>query len=138
MVTDNADTESANDLGGADDMLSPMEATDSDDVLNDDGDEVVDPPEDWSGVDKFGMSAEEQRAGETLDQRLAEEEPDVVPEAVDSRDAADAAGADTVIEGSDVAEGASGVHHGQIDGAPEDGESLFPVVEDVTRRSDEP
>jgi hypothetical protein len=138
MGTDDTDTTSANDLGGADDLLSPMEATDSDDLLNADGDEVVDPPEGWSGVDKFGISADEQREGDTLDHRLAEEEPDVVPEVVDIRDADGLAGADTAIEGSDVAGGAPGVHRGQIDGAPEDGESLFPVVEDVTRRSDQP
>ncbi|WNG80892.1 hypothetical protein C6A86_022225 [Mycobacterium sp. ITM-2016-00316] len=123
MGTENIDTTSANDLGGADDLLSPMEATDSDDVRNADGDEVVDPPEDWSGADKFGMSTDEQREGDTLDHRLAEEEPDIVPE---------------VVEGSDVASGPPGVHHGQIDGVPEDGESLFPVIDDVTRRSDEP
>lgn len=95
MSTDDAAGTTANDVGGAEEMLSPMEGTDSDDLLNDDGDEVVDPPEHWSGVDKFGMSAEEQRQGESLDERLAEEVPDV----------------------------------GENDGAPEDGESLFPVVE---------
>jgi len=138
MGTEDTDTTSANDLGGADDLLSPMEATDSDDVRNADGDEVVDPPDDWSGADKFGMSTDEQRAGDTLDHRLAEEEPDVLPEVVDIRDADGLAGADKVIEGSDVASGAPGVHHGDVDASPEDGESLFPVVEDVTRRSDEP
>lgn len=140
MSTDDVDTTTANDLGGAEDMLSPMESTDSDDVLNDDGDEVVDPPEGWSGVTKFGMSAEEEREGESLDQRLAEEEPDVTADTIDERDAdadevVDAEGA---IDGSDVATSEAGVHRGQIDGAPEDGESLFPVVEDVTRKSDEP
>ena len=79
MSTDDVDT-SANDLGGAEDMLSPMESTDSDEVLNADGDEVVDPPEDWSGVTKNGMTAEEEREGESLDQRLAEEVPDVTPD----------------------------------------------------------
>ncbi|MGE0217035.1 hypothetical protein [Mycolicibacterium sp.] len=85
-------------------MLSPMEATDPDDVHNADGDEVVDPPEDWSGADKYGMSAEEQREGESLDQRLAEEEPDVTADE-------------------------PGVHRGQVSGSPEDGDSLYPVVE---------
>jgi hypothetical protein len=134
MSTDDVDGTSANDLGGADDMLSPMEATDSDDVLNDDGDEVVDPPDDWSGVTKFGMSAEDEREGESLDQRLAEEEPDVTAEAVAPPDA-DVDG-DVAIAGSDVAPADPGVHHGQVDGAPEDGESLFPVVEEVTREND--
>lgn len=77
MSTDDATGTTANDLGGSDDLLSPMEGTDSDELRNDDGDEVVDPPDDWSGVDKFGMSAEEQRQGESLDDRLAEEVPDV-------------------------------------------------------------
>ncbi len=81
---------------------------------------------------------EEQHEGDTLDHRLAEEEPDIVPEVVGARDADSPTGSDQVIEGSDVADGAPGVHHGQIDGVPEDGESLFPVVEDATRRSDEP
>lgn len=81
MSTNDAGETTANDLGGADDMLSPMEATDSDEVLNADGDEVVDPPDDWSGATKFGMSSEEERQGESLDQRLAEEVPDVTADA---------------------------------------------------------
>src|SRR6266567_2411902 len=59
MSTDDVET-SANDMGGGDDLLSPMESTDSDDLKNRDGDEVVDPPEGWSGVTKFGMTADEQ------------------------------------------------------------------------------
>ncbi|MEW5810334.1 MAG: hypothetical protein AB1925_12860 [Actinomycetota bacterium] len=106
-----------------------MEGTDSDDVHNDDGDEVVDPPEGWSGVDKFGMSAEEQRQGESLDQRLAEEVPDVDERDIDTRDAVDAAAGDQPLLGSDAASAEPGEHEGQIDGVPEDGDSLFPVVE---------
>ena len=129
MSTDDAEDTTANDVGGADDMLSPMEGTDSDDVHNDDGDEVVDPPDDWSGVTKFGMSAQEHAEGETLDQRLAEEEPDVTEAGVDPRDADVVPDDDLPIVGSDVASDDPGVHRGQIDGVPEDGESLFPVVE---------
>lgn len=129
MSTDEVGGTTTNDLGGADDMLSPMEATDSDEVHNADGDEVVDPPDDWSGADKFGMSAEEERQGETLDQRLAEEEPDVAATEIDPRSAEEAPDADPQAIGSDAAPADSGVHHGQIDGAPEDGDSLFPVVE---------
>ncbi|BBX69894.1 hypothetical protein MPSYJ_33550 [Mycolicibacterium psychrotolerans] len=129
MSTDDATGTTANDLGGADDMLSPMEGTDSDDVLNDDGDEVVDPPEHWTGADKFGMSADEQRQGESLDDRLAEEVPDVGESDIDLRDAVEVADADVPLPGTDPAPQESGVHEGQIDGAPEDGESLFPVVE---------
>ena len=57
--------------------LSPSESSDSDEVRNDDGDIVVDPPDGWSEADKFGMTAREEREGESLDDRLAEEEPDV-------------------------------------------------------------
>lgn len=128
MSTDDTGA-SANDLGGADDMLSPMEATDSDDVRNDDGDEVVDPPEDWSEATKFGVSAAEEREGESLDQRLAEEEPDVTVDDVDPRDADGVAGTDESI-GSDAGLDGPGEHHGQIDGTPEDGDSLFTVVEE--------
>ena len=126
MTTDDVET-SANDMGGGDDLLSPMESTDSDDLKNSDGDEVVDPPESWSGVTKFGMTADEQAEGESLAQRLAEEEPDVTATDVDARDAADVE--DGAYAGSDVAPPVSGVHRVQIDGVPEDGDSLFPVVE---------
>ncbi|HEY2199295.1 MAG TPA: hypothetical protein VGH69_16625, partial [Mycobacterium sp.] len=64
-----------------DDTLSPSESTDSDEVRNDDGDSVVDPPDGWSEADKFGMTAREEREGESLDDRLAEEEPDVLDDA---------------------------------------------------------
>ncbi|MCV7060470.1 hypothetical protein H7I76_07945 [Mycolicibacterium vaccae] len=86
-------------------MLSPMEATDSDEVRNADGDEVVDPPEDWVAADKFGMSSEEERQGETLDQRHARGGPRRDPDDIDP-----------------VAV------PGQIDGTPEDGDSLFPIL----------
>jgi hypothetical protein len=68
--------------------------------------EGMDPPERWEGSDRFGVSADEQRDGESLDQRLAEETADVgvdEPEVLDeddeytarpdpSREAADEAG----------------------------------------------
>ena len=52
-----------------DNPLEPAEQLDSDQVRNDDGDEVVDPPQEW-------IEAEDH---ETLDERLAEETPDVSP-----------------------------------------------------------
>lgn len=97
---------------GPGDTLDPSESTDSDEVRNDDGDIVVDPPEGWSEADKFGMTAREEREGESLDQRLTEEEPDVIPD----------------VEPPDVTPGRA--HRGQIDGTPEDGESLFEVVDE--------
>lgn len=38
--------------------------------------EAMDPPEDWVGSNSFGVTVEEQREGESLEQRLAQEEAD--------------------------------------------------------------
>ena len=91
------------------DTLDPSESTDSDEVRNDDGDIVVDPPDGWSEADKFGMTAREEREGESLEYKLSAEEPDVPPDA------------------ASPTERPTRVHRGQIDGAPEDGDSLFNV-----------
>jgi hypothetical protein len=87
---------------GPDDTLSPSESLDSDEVRNDDGDIVVDPPEQW-------IDAE---VDETLDEKLAAEVPDVTP------------------TGSPPDERPTRHTAGQIDGTPEDGESFFTVVDD--------
>lgn len=97
--------------GGPGDTLNPSESLDSDEVRNDDGDTVVDPPEDWSEANRFGVTAEEQREGESLDARLAEEEPDVIAD----------------VEPDDELPGR--LDRGQVSGTPEDGGSLFDVVE---------
>jgi hypothetical protein len=104
--------------GGPGDTLDPSESTDSDEIRNDDGDIVVDPPDDWSEADKFGMTAREEREGEPLDQRLAAEEPDVLSDVAASP--ADDADDDLPTH----------AHRGQISGTPEDGDSLFEVVDE--------
>jgi hypothetical protein len=91
--------------------LNASEGTDSDELRNDDGDIVVDPPEDWSEANRFGMTARDEREGESLDHRLAAEQPDVS----DATASAD--------------DGSRRAHRGQIDGAPEDGDSLYAVVD---------
>ena len=95
-----------------DDTLNQSESTDSDEVRNDDGDIVVDPPDNWSEADKFGMTAREEQEGEPLDDRLAAEEPDVLADPTPDQELPRRA------------------HRGQIDGAPEDGDSLFGVVDE--------
>jgi hypothetical protein len=60
----------------------------SEDTLNDRGvDDILDegysPPEKWSAGEGFGTTADEAVEGETLDQRVAQEEPDVDPYAED-------------------------------------------------------
>lgn len=47
-----------------------------DDVL----DEGYSPPEKWSAAERYGNTAEEQLEGETLEQRLAQEEPEQTEE----------------------------------------------------------
>ncbi len=73
----------------------------------------VPPDRDPSG--HFGETAWEEVHGETLDQRLAEEVPDVAADDIDPRDA-------------DATQDPS-AEPAQIDGAPEDGDSLYPVVD---------
>ena len=103
-------------MTGPDDTLDPSESTDSDELRNDDGDIVVDPPDDWSEADKFGMTAREEREGESLDARLAAEEPEVTERAAST--------------GEPDEDRPARAHRGQVDGAPEDGSSLFTVVDD--------
>lgn len=99
---------------GPGDTLNPSESTDSDELRNNDGDTVVDPPEGWSAADKFGLTPREAKEGESLDDRIAAEEADVTerpPAALEE-------------------EAGGEVHRGQVNGTPEDGDSLFEVVED--------
>ncbi len=130
---DNEPTESgtatpANDEGGVGQTLRPTDALDSDDVRNNDGDDVVDPPEGWSEADKTVDPLE----GESLDDKLAAERPDKSAADVDTADADPPA--DTTLLTDDqvdhVRSTDHGVDRGQIDGAPEDGDSFFPVVDD--------
>jgi hypothetical protein len=106
--------DSPNDTGGTDDTLRPMEALDPDDVRNDDGDDVVDPPDSWAAADHI---AEEPEGG-SLDEKLAAEEPE------QSRQASDAGVAMDQLDPED-----HGTVEGQVSGTPEDGDSIFPVVE---------
>jgi hypothetical protein len=106
--------DSPNDSGGVDDTLRPMEALDPDDVRNDDGDEVVDPPDSWSAADHIAEEPE----GESLDEKLAAEQPE-----------SSARPADEGVPMDRIDPEHHGRDEGQIDGTPEDGDSIFPVVE---------
>jgi hypothetical protein len=79
--------------------LEPDEQLDSDLIRNDDGDEVVDPPEQWI----------EAKDDESLDERLSEPISDDDLDHLDPEQ--------------------RGRDRGQIDGTPEDGDSFFDVVE---------
>lgn len=105
--------------------LTPEEQLDSDEIRNDDGDEVVDPPERW-------IEAKEE---ESLDERLSDEEPDVTDDGRDEpTEAHDSdAGGGLELESDDALDrldpDVHGRERGQIDGTPEDGDSFFTVEE---------
>lgn len=113
--------------GFDDNPLDTTESLDSDEIRNDDGDEVTDPPERWI----------EAKDGETLDERLAEEVPDVSADDSDDDDDSEAHDSDeggglTLVSDDELDRIDPSVHgreRGQIDGTPEDGESFFDIVE---------
>ena len=60
--------------------LSSAEDLDEDRLDQDPLEEGMDPPEGWSEADKHGMTPREQRESRPIDERLAEERPDVTPD----------------------------------------------------------
>jgi hypothetical protein len=105
-----------------DDMLDQSESLDSDEVRNDDGDEVVDPPDQWINADD----------NESLDQKLAAETSEDPPDDWPSQDAHDSqeGGALDVVSDDEldrIDPNEHGRERGQIDGTPEDGDSFFNV-----------
>jgi hypothetical protein len=102
--------------------LEPSESLDSDEVRNDDGDEVVDPPDRWIDPGEH----------ESLDEKLAAETSDESSDDEPSREAhdSDEGGALDVMSDDELDRidlGAHGREHGQIDGTPEDGDSFYNV-----------
>jgi Family of unknown function (DUF5709) len=90
--------------------LEDYQVEDSADTLDGaPGDDPLDrgviPPERWSAAMRFGSTASEQESGESLDQLLAEEEPDVAGESGEERpwdiaaDAADEDAGDEDVDG---------------------------------------
>lgn len=70
--------------------LEDYQVEDSTDTLDGaPGDDPLDrgviPPDRWSSAMRFGSTASEQESGESLDQLLAEEEPDITAETDDQR-----------------------------------------------------
>lgn len=63
--------------GEDDGVLEPSDSLDSDDLRADVLDTGIDAGEGYRGANRFGTTAEEERRGESLDQLLAEEEPDI-------------------------------------------------------------
>lgn len=140
---------------GPGDTLDQSESLDSDEIGVSDGDDVVTPPDHWVAADKFGTTGQEEHDGESLDQKLAEEEPDLalddeleipvaatadddltedlVDTVVDSDDEAAYLGSavrdDDAVRDASVVDGtvveSGSTHRGQIDGSPEDAGSFY-------------
>jgi Family of unknown function (DUF5709) len=68
-------------VGEDDGVLEPSDTLESDDLREDVLDTGVDAGEGYRGANRFGTTAEEERRGESLDQLLAEEEPETGTEA---------------------------------------------------------
>jgi hypothetical protein len=104
-MTEQPDIDPATDTSD-DDTLPPSEATDSDELRNDDGDATVTPPDSWQPVDEA--------INESLDDKLAAEQPDTGFQ-----------------RGTGEAERPTtgGRHRAQVSGSPEDGSSFYNVEE---------
>lgn len=69
-----------------DPTLDASESLVTDDLSADPLDVGVEPPDRWSAAERFGNTAEEAERGESLDQLLDEEEPELEPEDIDDID----------------------------------------------------
>jgi hypothetical protein len=105
-----------------DNMLDQSESLDSDEVRNDDGDEVADPPDRWIDADD----------DKSLDEKLAAEVPDNPRDGEPPSETHDSDGGGALDVVSDdeldhMDPNSYGRDKGQIDGTPEDGESFFNI-----------
>ncbi|GAA3392015.1 DUF5709 domain-containing protein [Cryptosporangium minutisporangium] len=75
-------SESRSDADGVEDdgVLDPADSLDDDDLRSDLLDRGIDAGDRYRASDRFGTTAAEQARGESLEQLLAEEEPDVSAE----------------------------------------------------------
>lgn len=79
----------SNDEPYEDPTLDASESLVTDDLGEDPLDVGVVPPNHYSAAEKFGTTADEAERGESLDQLLAEEEPELEPEDIDEYDEMD-------------------------------------------------
>jgi len=75
-MTDQPDTSYGDGPAEDDGVLEPSDSLDGDDLTADVLDTGIDAGEGYRGANRFGTTAEEERRGESLDQLLAEEEPE--------------------------------------------------------------
>ena len=83
VTEDASDKESYHGYSVDDEDQEAAEGAMSDDDLDDPLERGYSPPEKWSAAQGYGNTPLEEELGETLDQRLDQEEPDVQPEDLD-------------------------------------------------------
>lgn len=101
--------------------LHPSEATDEDELAVDPLEVGVEPPERWSGADRYGTTPAEEHEDRALDSRLAEERPDVLVADTSARPVAD-----TPVDQLDES-----VDHEYADGEPAAGQNRVIAGEEV-------
>ena len=77
-MTDQPGSSYGDDPAEDDGVLDPSDSLDGDDLRSDVLDTGIDAGEGYRGATRFGTTAEEERRGESLEQLLDEEEPEVV------------------------------------------------------------
>ena len=76
-MTDQPDTSYGDEPAEDDGVLEPSDSLDGDDLTADVLDTGIDAGEGYRGATRYGTTADEERRGESLDQLLAEEEPEL-------------------------------------------------------------
>lgn len=82
--------------------LTSAEDLDEDRLRTDPLEQGMDPPEHWSGVDRYGMTPREEAEPRPLGERLAEEEPDVLADPAPESGPAESAAVTVVGDGVDA------------------------------------
>jgi Family of unknown function (DUF5709) len=72
-----------------DGVLQPADTLETDDLSDDPLDTGVIPPDKWSSGERYGTTLAESHENEPLDQKLAEEEPDVSDQEEDEAESAE-------------------------------------------------
>jgi hypothetical protein len=118
-------------IGAEDDGVIPdADSLEGDDPTEDPLDPGIIPPDRWSAADKFGTTEEEEEEGESLDQHLAEEVPDVDPYAEAETEDEEAETEDELLEEEDVPDPRAGRLVQEDEGAHPDTEPDL-VAQDV-------
>ncbi|TQM33019.1 hypothetical protein [Nocardia bhagyanarayanae] len=79
-MTEPIGEEPLDDTTWTDQIPSTTEQLDEDELDADPLEQAMDPPDAWSAAERYAQSPAEQRAGESIGERLDAEEPDVVPD----------------------------------------------------------